>query len=294
MHNRYFKYCFLLFLLLLFSCERDVDLVKCPEFRHMLVIASFISPSDSVSFVFISSNKKIYGELNTEKPTGILSGTMSNGTTEVSLDTTSNGLVFSSKTMQIKYGTTYNLKITSENGLSCKASCTVPDRIDFHLNIDTSYAEIHAVQVNDSSYYQYTTQESTVSFSDQPGEDNYYRLFGMISSYGKYKYNGESYSDRYGIYLENQFHTDKGVDGSRITLDFSANSYVFYSGADSAFLTMFLFNTERSYYLYHQSLAKYNSDENPFSEITPVYSNIEGGLGIFTSYTVDSVVYRIK
>jgi hypothetical protein len=36
------------------------------------------------------------------------------------------------------------------------------------------------------------------------------------------------------------------------------------------------------------------SGENPFSKATPVYSNVNGGFGIFTSYTIDSLAVRLK
>jgi hypothetical protein len=36
------------------------------------------------------------------------------------------------------------------------------------------------------------------------------------------------------------------------------------------------------------------SRENPFSEATPAYSNVNGGFGIFTSYTIDSFAVRLK
>jgi hypothetical protein len=53
-------------------------------------------------------------------------------------------------------------------------------------------------------------------------------------------------------------------------------------------------NTEEAYYLYHTSIDENESSDNPFSEVKPVYSNINGGLGVFTSYTIDSLVFRIQ
>jgi hypothetical protein len=55
-----------------------------------------------------------------------------------------------------------------------------------------------------------------------------------------------------------------------------------------------LLNTEKSYYQYHKSLHNYNDSEIPFSEPTLLYTNIEGGLGIFTSYTKKVVSMRLK
>jgi hypothetical protein len=67
-----------------------------------------------------------------------------------------------------------------------------------------------------------------------------------------------------------------------------------FSYYDSAFIKIYLLNTEKSYYLYQKSLEDYKSGEDPFTEVTPVYSNIDGGLGIFTSFTIDSLIYRLR
>jgi hypothetical protein len=85
------------------------------------------------------------------------------------------------------------------------------------------------------------------------------------------------------------------VDGSRIIYKESVSNFsAYYSDYDSALLKIYLYNTEESYYRYHTSLDNYNDGENPFTEVTPVYSNVTGGLGVFTSFTVDSLVYLLK
>jgi hypothetical protein len=84
----------------------------------------------------------------------------------------------------------------------------------------------------------------------------------------------------------------KAGPDNKITIDTwmipSVNSY------DSVFISVYLMNTEESYYLYHTSLNEFDRSDNPFSEAKPVYSNIKGGLGIFTSYTMDSLRFRLK
>ncbi len=294
MKLRFIKYCiFILINILLIGCEKDVKTVDLPLFKQMLAIASFISPSDSVSYVFVSSNQRLYGELN-EENTGNISGTISDGSNEVSLDTVQNGLIFSREKMQIQYGKTYTLKLISDIGLSAEAYCSVPGKKEFNMSVDTFFVELNNVQINDSIFHVYCLNVFTISFSDFQGEDNFYRLTGNITTYKTNPGTGEIYQSKGKIYMDKEFYTDNGMDGKRISLSERSGGYSTFSIEDSAFLTMYLFNTEKSYYMYHTSLENYNSDENPFSEVTPVYSNIKGGLGIFTSYTVDSVVYRIK
>ncbi len=287
----------LLLIILFTSCEENVNTVKLPEFKQMLAIASFISPSDSVSYVFVTSNKRLYGELNRDEKPGNLTATVSDGTIEISLDTVSNGLVFNNEKMQIQHGKTYTLKITSDKGLSAEASCTVPEKRDFDLNVDTFYIEEHLFPIDDTLYRVVFSREIAISFSDYPGEENYYRINPVLSNFYTDHTTGEVYSYKSEIRLDKEYYSDHGIDGKKIVLRFSSGSYSpYYKGAssDSSLLTVHLYNTEKSYYLYHKSLENYNSGENPFSEATPVYSNIKGGLGIFTSYTVDSIVYVIK
>jgi hypothetical protein len=89
------------------------------------------------------------------------------------------------------------------------------------------------------------------------------------------------------------FFTDKGSDGKEISQR-TEGTYGYYSTPDSIFMKIYLLNTEKSYYQFHQSLLKYNDGTVPFSEVSPLFSNITGGLGIFSAYTVDSIVIRIK
>jgi hypothetical protein len=95
--------------------------------------------------------------------------------------------------------------------------------------------------------------------------------------------------------FEKEYITDKGLDGQKIVAVTIGNyEYTFSPSRDSSLLKIFLYHTEKPYFLYHKSLNEYNDSENPFAEATPVYSNITGGLGIFTSYTIDSLIVRFK
>ncbi len=61
MRYRSYKYFLLLISLLTGSgCEKYIHYVNAPEFEQKLVITSFISPSDTVSKIFVSSNQPLY------------------------------------------------------------------------------------------------------------------------------------------------------------------------------------------------------------------------------------------
>ena len=271
------------------ACETDVDLVKAPVSKQRLVITSFISPSDSVSYFRLTSNIKIYGELHREEPLGLLSGTISDGVNEVELDTCKVGLKLSHEKMQIQYGKTYKLKVSSGNGLKAEAECTVPARKTFTIEADTFSVIKKMDPYGPFPEGIYRSIEFKVSFTDIPGEENFYKIYGKIRGYGRL-WQGTGYL----AFNEDNVISDKGMDGKSFTFKTDQNFDYFFFEPDSLFLNIYLFNTEKSYYQFHKSLIDYNDGENPFSEASPVFSNITGGFGIFTSYTVDSLVMRLK
>jgi hypothetical protein len=286
------KYFISLLVLIFFAaCEREVGLVYLPDFKQMLAITAFISPLDSTSYFFVTSNKKLYGELNTEKPLGNLTGFISDGSNEVALDTIPTGFNISREKMTIKNGETYKLKVKSENGLSAEATCTVPEKRSFSLKADTFFV-LKPFSFGDPNY---RFLKIKLTFSDFPGEENYYRILGKITVYDTNHNSGSTYENSIKAGFEKEFFTDKGMDGKDIIQITTGNiSNYFNNSHDSVFLKIYLFNTEKSYYLYHKSMKDYKDGSDPFSEATPVYSNISGGLGVFTSYTVDSLIVRLK
>jgi hypothetical protein len=278
------------------ACETNVDYVNLPEFKQRLVINSFLSPSDTVSYFYVSTNKKLFGELNSEEPLGKLTGFISDGINEVALDTSSKGLKLGNKSMQITHGTTYKVKVTSESGLSAESTCTIPLKREYQMRLDT-FSIVRqlpeGMQSPTGSYYR--SIDFKFSFQDVPGEENYYRIASKTIVYYKNPTTQESRKSEYFLSFEKEYDTDKGLDGKNIVFTTIGNyNYFFKSPRDSTIVKIFLYNVEKSYYLYHKSLEDYNDGGNPFSEATPVYSNIDGGLGIFTSYTIDSLILKYK
>ena len=277
---------FILLLIFLFSgsgCEKYISYVNSPEFVQKLVVTSFISPSDTVSRIFVSSNQPLYSFSEKLADPGDLSGTISDGTTEIELDTTSFGLSFSHDKMPVTPGKTYTLKISSTKGLYAEAKATVPQKREILIKVDTISQDV----------YEYMPGvEMVVNFelTDYPDEKNYYNVIGKFSGYEPADDSGGNFS--YPIYRFEYIDDIKAGGDNRIRLD----SWIIPAiiNYDSAFITVYLMNTERSYYLYHTTLRNFDYGDNPFSEARPVYSNIEGGLGIFTSYTMDTLRFRLK
>lgn len=270
------------------ACEKEVRNVKLPPFEQKLVIASFISPSDSISYVTVSSNRRLYGELNDFESPGSLSGTISDGTTTLNLDPALTGLQFRNSKIKTEAGKTYKLKVMNDKGLSAEGECFVPQQRNFMIKADT-FSLLHAVP----GYNSWREFNIDISFHDFPGEVNYFRLTGTFTGFKAPEEPGKTEISERKLYFSKELFTDKEAGGSSVIKSSTGlgQSFSYY---DSAFLKIYLRNTEKSYYLYHKSLENYNSGDDPFSEVTPVYSNISGGLGVFTSFTVDSLILRLK
>lgn len=280
------KYYFLcLITALLASCDKEVDIVKLPEFVQQLVINSFISPVDTVSYITISTNRRIFGELNYEEDPGNLTATLSNGSREITLDTTTQGFKFCPGDMAIEKGKTYTLKVKSDKGLFAEASCTVPYNRRVEIEVDTFSRTSNFPDMPNFKAYL-----ADIYLMDYAGEENYYRLFGEQVSYsansGPLPYFNPFYE------LGAKGFSDIGRDGKRLLIN--TVNYYNSSSIDSSFIKLKIMYTDKSYFIYHKSLDNYSNDENPFAEISPVFSNIKGGLGIFAAYTVDSLILRLK
>lgn len=275
-----------LMLMSLTSCEKEVKDVKLPRFVQKLVIASFLSPGDSISLIRVSSNSPVYGEINQYYDTGILSGTVSDGNNITELTRCPEGLCFSRSDMKVEEGRTYHIKIQSSTGLKAEASCTIPVRQNLMLETDTTM-----VQVTDYMNNKNYVVTSRIYLTDPPGENNFYRFFckALIYDAGYYYY-----PDKHRLIgSEDEVFSDNKREGSRILVNTIMSDL--YPKSDSAFLVFYILNTDEPYYLYHKSLENYSGgSDDPFTEISPVYSNIIGGLGIFAAYSPDSLVLRLK
>lgn len=283
---------FLSVILLIVSCERDIKNISLPDFEQKLVIHSYISPYDSTSLVRIGSNQRIYGDLSIKETAMVSNVTISNGEKEVILKEVLSGYIFTHTEMPVEEGKTYSLTVIDENGLKTEASCKVPIRRDFHPEVDTIHEllelPIEVLEIPGEENYQKMIR-ADVYLTDYPGENNYFRFasrYLLYDSTNLFLPFQEPYAE------ESEFVSDRGRDGERFF--FNTVSVPDPYQNDSAFLVIYILNTDKEYYTYHQSLDNYSDGESPFIEVSPVYTNIEGGLGIFASYVVDSVVVRLK
>ncbi|QHT67755.1 DUF4249 domain-containing protein [Rhodocytophaga rosea] len=278
------------------ACEKEVSNIKIPQSPPKLVIAAFISPQDTILQVSVGKSLPVLGKGNLSfeniRDAVVV---MSDGTNSVTLSLIEgrSGYTTDASNLPIIPGQTYFLTVSNSEGMQATASCTVPITQNNTLEIISDSTE------NESGGKEYFMQ---LKWKDTPGEINYYRVFAETQTAYLFPNDGSgggNVTTRYeDIYWDGtQFYSDSRLDGAAFSSSKGSLYSLGYIGKDpnvySATLHGYLFNTDEPYYRYHQSVRN-NSNENPFAEPTPIYSNVSGGLGVFAAYNRSTVSVRLK
>ncbi len=282
------------------SCQKNATGVKLPPAKIQLVVQSFISPQDSLIKVNVSESTPIFGQT---QQNNLGSSTLLDAKVEITHNSVIYNLLYDAKELayiidsnhlKIIAGETYSIKVT-RGSETVTANCTVPFAVPFDLSLDKIElkAEIDP-QSKDTltKYYRLTT-----SFTDQPSPSDYYRLYiNSNSTTWEYLYNNQggiidsvlsSHPNFTSFEKEEQeYVTDVDQNGQRIfqnsTIYLGTSSI---SNIVSSEITLGIMHTDINYYKYHTSaLAHLNNQGNPFAEPSLVFTNIQGGLGIFAAY----------
>ena len=263
----YIKNIFLVIFLgcMLSNCEMIVK-VPIPETPTKLVVTSFIAPQDTLLEVVVSESTPLY-KPNTNTSKEVLNATvqLSDGANTIILPHKEKGRYqVKASLFAISQGKTYELRVTHPDGRKVNAKCTIPL---------TQNPELKAVFTKNIEPNQY---EAKISWIDDPQANHYYRFL----MYQKYPYNMDN--DSTWIEQGDAWADDKNRQGAI----FAQTRNVYKSSANKPIPLLFLLlSTDEAYQRYHFTIeASQNNDGNPFAEPLPVYTNIEGGLGVFAGY----------
>lgn len=285
------RYSFIFLVLsMLTACIRDAD-VTPPDAKQKLVIACFISPQDSVIKATVQRSFLIGSTVREDDKVSNAQVILSDGSASVFLayNDTDNDYTADADLFPIQAGKTYHLSVSTPDGLKAKGSCTIP------VSINTSMeAEVDSSESNWNHDYIYYTMRAR--WTDIPGEANYYRVFAEVVTKSKYEWDPASkppmvssypFDFNYLVPVYSDINRDGGNFASeedRTTSTFnSKNTSSSYVTLDK-YINLHLMNIDRHYFEYYRS--KENFSEDPFSEPSNIYSNIEGGLGVFAGYQV--------
>jgi hypothetical protein len=257
------------------SCEKEIT-VDIPDNNSKIVISCHLGVGDSIS-AKVSASIPLY-ELSTGENKPITNATIKISTDNsnwMTLDYESNQQIYflSKNVHTILASTTYFLSVSAPGYTTITSEVTTPVYQPISpiiSKIDTSTNEFGNFQV-----------DVRFKFTDVLNQANYYGAKAFIKANGLL-YELNNYNEKSWVF------SDKLSDGKEFILNFSTSTV---SSSDSIMLRVF--QTSESFYQFHYSLFNY-SGESPFSEATPVYSNITNGLGIFSGYDYRDYTFPLQ
>jgi hypothetical protein len=293
MKTRYFQTAIIIvFMGLLLSCEKTAENIDVPNYTAKLVLHAFISPSDSLIRVHVSTTSNIYGKLTSPPSNLPVKLTLIDGENSLPFaDRDSTGVC--SLKYRVSAGKKYTIEARCPGYPNVTGTCTVPEQENIDIKMDTSTLHFS------NQWGNYSQPRITAKFKDTPGKADYYNMYGYVVYINHY---GTS-SDPLRIENKNNdgsfrnlIISDKQIDGEILTVNFDGGFY--YNASDTSLVSMeykaCILKTDLDYYQYHTSLMKYQDSSNPFTEFLPVYSNIKGGYGVFCSFIKYEQTFKVK
>jgi len=257
--------------LILVSCRKKDATVKLPEVPEQLVILSFISPQDSVIKVSLTLTQPLYNNAasnqfaNVENATVIISSAL--GSSVLVFDPATKNYVIDSLSLKIREGIKYTITASTPDGKSANASTQIPlANKTLSIEIDTNSANLKCTWLDPST----TT--------------DYYRVFLEHSDF--YVFESHTMMGDYmdtihekGVYAEWMLDTEN--PGGVLTKNFEYFPYT--DSTENVYI--YLLHVSKEYYDFGIKLPLAEVTDNPFAEPVPMYSNVNGGYGIFAGYT---------
>ncbi len=272
---------FFLALLVFTSCENMVTDVEAPPSDPKIVVTGFISPDNEFNRIRVYMSRPLYSTYSTsagypgESSTEYKDATvvLSDGINTVTIDYSGdlNGYSVDQADFPIVKGTTYYLKVTAPGGFLAESSCTVP--------VD-SPPDIEVTSIDSTNDFGNKTIQITGRYKDIEGTGHNYSVSVGTMSTWNWNGNDDAYFEKIGFQNGEYYITDEFNDNQF----FAFKTYEHYlQTVNSNKIYLFLALTDIDFYNYHKGMDNYEGD-NPFSEPTPIYSNITGGVGIFAAY----------
>jgi hypothetical protein len=304
--------------LLFWSCEglvEDLDQSKLPKIESKLVISCFISPQSSAISVFVTQSQPLLGAA-TYAPYYIANAevVLSGEAGQIRLPYRDSVYQYyvDSSAFKIIAGKTYTLSV-NDGKRSVKASCTVPVNVPkiTNVTIDKGPGDVmSSINQVPGVWLGSFLLRVRESWQDIVGEKNYYQVRGYmdyeIVELQRDFVTGDASLTRAKTRRDLLFYpasvnlfTDANLDGTafigpdiqmgvsqRDTIVYRDKNNVEHSFDNEAKVTEIrveVMNLDENYYQYLRSLGNYKQDSK-FTEPTPVYTNIEGGLGCFAAF----------
>lgn len=248
---------------------------------------SYICPTDSVIRLKLMSSSPLYSSNQIEILAAVSDGDVkissSQGTAQLMFNQTTGYYELKTNSYPIVPGQAYKMTVTAINGDVATAETQVP----------FTTVPINMVTVETITESNQTSDRIKVSFTDEPGSVNYYRIAALHAF--TYTFQADTLADDTRI---NELYSDINHDGENVSLTgrfYQRNDSTEYYSTE--YYDVFLYNCSESYYKFYKSLKNDPGSGISFpppAEPGLTYTNVKGGFGCFAAYTRSMLRYKKK
>lgn len=261
-------------LLIIFSaCDSMISEVDVPDSEPKLVVTAFLSPDDDSVSVSVYKSRPLYvssqGWDLSFPPVNNATVTLSDGLNSVVIpfNPYSGTYRAPSSAIQVTAGKSYSLTVTTPDGYNASSACTIPDG---------TAPDVEITGIDTINQYGSISIKVSLRFRDLPGTGNFYRIAAGTIYGNEYAY--DRYFNEMGFERGEPYVSDKNKDGEYFTFK---TWEIYEADSPDNILYVSLLLTDESYFNYHRSTGSRFGSDDFFAEPTPVYTNINGGLGVF-------------
>ncbi len=262
------KYIFIILLIpLIFSCEKRAN-IDIPNSKPELVTACFAGANEDTIRLKLAWSSPIYytskTNLESESSATVI---LSKGNQHYNMKWDSIGSQYIATNTFFKENDVLKLDISYQTH-KVKASCTIPSKPQYEMKYKG---------VEDVSNSDYISHMLVYNFTNKSTASNsYYRILFLGYYFDK---------SSQKVYSSNLYNSESDllslVAGESKEIKVYYDSYGSYYRLDS--VKYYIIHCSNDYYKYHKSVYNYSGDDF-FVEPSIIYNNVEGGLGIFSSY----------
>ncbi len=184
-------------------------------------------------------------------------------------------------------GKQVNLTVKTDMG-TITSSCVIPEK-------ETITPVLEKVWVNLQNEY-YSEINANVIVKNFGGNQEYCHFIAEIGK-TDLKYD-RSWRTDFDIKTGNEFFIHKPTDASEVKYRLNKSYYNYQTvdtGEEKDSIYISLAKTDEAYYKFISTYKNYqDTDGNPFAEPVMIYSNIQGGLGVFCAYRLTKCTYSLR
>jgi hypothetical protein len=275
---------FIIIFCLFLSCTKEAN-IKLPEAKPMTAMYSYICPSDTIIRLKLMSSSPLYSSNEIDVLASVSDGDVkisgAQGTAQLIFNQNTGYYELKTSSYPIVPGQLYKMKVTAINGDVATAETQVP-----FTAVPINMVTVEAITENNQ-----TSDLIKVSFTDEPGRVNYYRMAAL---------NGFAYTFQADTIVHetriSELYSDINHDGENVSLAGRfrqrSDSTEYYA---AEYYDVLLYNCSESYYNFNKSPRNGSGISfPPPGEPTLMYSNVKGGFGCFGAYLKTTVRYKKK